>query len=728
MRAKSPSLNYIFPAKKLAGEIMRFILAITGAAATLFSSAHACSCGAQTREAAFRNAGLVFDGVIERIDVAAGGQDEVEDNDYADPGLAAAVSDLVGRAATFRVEREIKGVGEATRVIRYNIETGGNCGMSFETGKRYRVFASATALGWVTGACDFTTELLLAPDARDFRAVAAAEAYAKANPNDPVARWRPDRIRSEIDDEYFIRAYLDSVDIAPEGGLPAVERAFLIAFGQQDFERADAISAIGVAQFGDKADAHLLRAKALREREIFGEALAAAERALSLDPDSLDARDEAERLHLVVNGEAAPGRRDYRELFARTLNARRIAAPRADFSDSAFGEADFSDATLDGARFRRVVAGNIVFDNAKLRNSRFDRAGGARNELASQKRISGFSARFAEADLRGADFTLAMMTAGDFTGADLRGADFTKASLEQATFDGAKLDGARFAGAKFYRARMDGAEVGGADFADASAVNISWRGVDLRRASLKGADLRGGVIDCGTRLPRDFAVAGTGLIPERAVCDRKKQNRDFSGVEWPYFFGAEGFDLRSADFSKGVFEEANFRNANLKGADFSRVSGGAKFEGADLSRASFRGAAVGAAFGAIVDRQKKTYADAILGGADFSGATLEAAGFLSHLNAKPQFAIDLSSANFDGAQLSCAAESLRGDIEDADEFDANPDYEAGAFARRGAFLRRQRDYARAYLAAEGELMRYLAARKPAVKFHESCAVHFERGV
>lgn len=709
---------------RLSGEIMRFVLAALIAAALASADANACSCIQQSREESFRGADLVFDGVIERIDVAAGSWDVDYTDELSDRDLAAAASELIGRAATFRVEREIKGVGETMRVVHYDIEIGGNCGKSFETGKRYRVFAYGSAGRWTTSSCTFTTELLLAAKDRNYRAVTEAEAFAKANPNDPVARWRPDRIRSEIDDEYFYQSYLMRVGVADDDGLAAIGRAFAVAFENEDFDRANAISEKAVERFGGDADAHMMQAKTLREREKVTEALTAAERALSLDPDDLDARDEAERLRFIVKGEATPGRRDYRGLFARKLDARNCVAPRADFSDGAFGEADFAGATLDGARFRRVVATKIFFDKARLKNARFDEAGGYRNELAWRKRVNGFSASFAGADLRGAAFAGANVSGADFTNADLRGADFSKASLEDMTFDGAKLDGARFAGAEFYRTRMDGADVGGADFAGAEAVNISWRGVDLRRAGLEGADVRGGVIDCGTRLPRGFNLGGTGLIPELAFCGNKAQIRDFSSVKWPYFLRLQKFDLGGANFSKGEFKDADFRGAQLKGADFSRSSGSAAFAGANLTGASFRDATIRPRFAAPKD-EKSEFGDTVLEETDFSGAELEAEYFLSGGDDEPAFSPDISTAKFDGAKLSCNADGYEFDIETYDDFVADGDADAGFGLSDPAFLKQERDRALKGLAAEGALVRYLAVRWPTMVFDEACRSYLD---
>lgn len=696
---------------------MRLLMAMAAALAAMGADAVlACSCIGQTREEAFRDADLLFEGVIKTIEVRPGRQDRPSDED--DVGYP-----IVGRVATFHVEREIKGIGEATRAIDYNIETGGNCGMAFEAGKRYRVFAHEYDGRWVTSSCSSTTELLLALDERDYGALAEAKGLAAARPDDPVARWRPDRIRSEIDDEYFYRNYLETVEIAEDADLDRIGVAFNASFDAQDIERAEALARRAVVAFGGEAEASLMLARALRERERLADALAAAERAFALDPDSLEIRDETERLRFLVRGEAAPGRRDYRKLYAKSLDARKCVAPKADFSDSAFEEADFSGASLEGARFNQLVSEKASFNGARLAGARFNRAGVSGN-FARSKSASGFNADFTGADLRRASFARADFTSARFNDADLRDADFSGATIQEAQFAGTQLAGARFSGATFYSTRMDGALLGDADFSGSEAVNISWRGVDMSRSNFNSANLKGGVIDCETKLPRGFVVKGSGLIPEQPACGRKAQNRDFSGLKWPYFLRLQGADLKGANFSGGEFYNAEFQNADLSGADFSGADGDAAFSGADLTGASFRGASLRPRFTAFADYEKRSYGNAKLDRVDFSDAQLGAGVFLSGGGEQFRVTIDLSTAIFDRTHFTCSA-SWRRAFNNYEETRAETslwlkDASADDLARWSAERKRDADEARSYLEAEGALVRFIAAKWPTATFSKEC--------
>lgn len=696
---------------------MRLLATVLAACAALgFDAALACSCGSQTRKEAFKGVDLLFEGIVQAIEVRAGDQDEL--SGWSE--VAADENSIVGRAATFRVEREIKGVGEATRVVDYNIETGGNCGMSFEFGKRYRVYAYEYDGRWITSSCSVTAELLLAPDERNYDALEEAERRARMRPDDLDAQWRVDRIRWEIDDEYFFRTYLLNVAVDDDATLDRFENAFARAFDVNDFERAEALARRAVMGFADESIASLMLAKALREREKLDEALIAAERAHALDPGDIDAQDIAERLRFVVRGETTPGRRDYRVIYAKKLDARKCVAPKADFSDSAFGEADFSDASLIGARFKGVVAEKILFNGAKLPGARFDRAGKG-GEFARSKRVNGFNAEFNAADLRATSFSKAYFSTADFSSADLRDSDFSGATVQAADFTGARLSGARFPGVKFYGTKMDHALLGDADFAGSSAVNISWRGADLRLAGLAGADLAGGIIDCESKLPRGFSMKGSGLIPEKPVCGRKSQSRDFSGVKWPMFLRLQGFDLERADFSDGEFDDGEFQNADLTGADFSETKGYAIFSGADLSGASFRKASMRAKFAPFTDVDGRSFASANLRDTDFSGARMEADTFLSSDGVGIRFDLDLSTAKFAGAHLICEADRHRRQISDLAEFDANPQEPKYGRKNWGVVLKRRADQSVAYLEAEGALIRFIADKWPTATFGPECA-------
>lgn len=703
---------------------MRFLIAAAAMVVAFGAdAARACSCGDGTFKEIFRQTDLVFEGVVTGIEISPGWQDEGK----APEDDGGAVRPIIGRVANFRVERSIKGASEAMHDIAYNIATGGNCGMSFEIGKRYRVFAYEDDGRFSTSDCSPTIELSFALDEDKEGALAEAERLAAANPDDPVAAWRPDAIRSEIAEDAFYEVYLNKVTLGEDADLDRMAAAFDAAIDVLDVSRAEEIARRAAATFPEEALASLMLARALRERDQLDAALVAAEQAFTLDPGDIAVRDEAERLRFLVRGEATPGRRDYRELYAKKLDARNCQAPKADFSGSAFVEADFSGAMLDGARFRRLAADNATFDKASLIGARFDEAG-TRTEFAWEKNISGFKATFIGANLRGSSFRKAEIDAGKFDDADLRDANFTDATIQGTQFKDAQLTGARFGGAEFYSAMFSGSRIGAADFSGARAVNVSWRGADLSRARLNGADLRGGVIDCATKTPRGFSIKGTGLIPETPTCQNEAQNRDFSDVEWPIFLRLGGFDLKGANFSGGVFDSSEFQNADLSGADFSEAKGDANYSGANLTGASFRGASIFGEFGASKTYRQEFFPAATISGADFTEAKITAENFIGEDEKEASFSVagDVADAIFEGAKLGCSS-SMRDEIEQYQRYRADPSQFRNYIEGWGEILRERSELAERYLAVEGGLVRGLAARWPTMIFDENCQAYFSAG-
>lgn len=197
--------------------------------------------------------------------------------------------------------------------------------------------------------------------------------------------------------------------------------------------------------------------------------------------------------------------------------ARATPAAPADFSGKSLEKVDLSRLDLSGAKF----AGANLFA-AKLEDSNLTGADltGANLGLAWVIR-----ANFTRADLSGATVQGLVVASGlqtnpaeapvfagtkfvkarviaRFGGFDLRGADFSGAMLAvdmrnqsmgilRADFSGARLQGANFAGADLGRAWFRFAKLQGARFTGASLQHVDFSGADLTRADLTGADATG---------------------------------------------------------------------------------------------------------------------------------------------------------------------------------------------------------------------------------------------
>jgi uncharacterized protein YjbI with pentapeptide repeats len=490
----------------------------------------------------------------------------------------------------------------------------------------------------------------------------------------------------------------------------------------EDYARADLLSARALERAPESANAFLARAEVLQARESLVEALIAAEEAVRRKPGSKEAIGAAARLRFLVLGEATPGWRDYRNLFARKLSAPNCVAPDVDLSQSAFASADFTSAVLDRAQFISLV-GVVDFSHAKLSGARFDKAG-TRNAVGKRNSVSKFKADFINAILSRATFIGANIDAADFSGADLRDANFTGVTMEGVRFKGARLDGANFSNAQFYTTAFDGSDLGAADFSGAEAVNISWRGVDMSKATFSGADLKGGIVDCATKLPAGVDPEREGLFNIDSSCAASGSRR-YRDMKWPMFLRLRDFDLAGADFSNNVFSNSELDNANLRGANFSGSTGSVSFFGADLTEAKFRGARLQTQFADMKRYDGAVGAAPRLERTDFSGAFLSASDFINDPNVASRFSVELSTAIFDGAELSCKAPFWRKEIGHFEDLGAQAQF--GEAAESHLVLlkgwRQRAELARAALAAERDVVRYLAGRSASIVFDESCAEH-----
>jgi uncharacterized protein YjbI with pentapeptide repeats len=330
------------------------------------------------------------------------------------------------------------------------------------------------------------------------------------------------------------------------------------------------------------------------------------------------------------------------------LGAHTIELSGWDFSRVHFTGADFRGTTLTGLKFGNVE--NARFEGATLRNVD---ASGANLSKAnfSGATISGGS--FAGANLTGAIFSgdppATFRENVDFTGANLELADFTGTSLMpgEVTMGRPKFGTSVDRRTILARARVhtgfldrdwscldcagativfdpafDSDELV-ANFAILTAVNFAGRslaGAQFKSAVLHGAHFANCNLDDATfqgallgasnagGTAADFSGARLGLADF--------SDADLSGV------GFSGASLKGAKFTNALLLTTDFSNAFVADADFiairDRRMQGVSFNNACLVSASFRGTNVTRG-----DSGRPTsFANALLLGADFTGATL----------------------------------------------------------------------------------------------------------
>lgn len=200
-------------------------------------------------------------------------------------------------------------------------------------------------------------------------------------------------------------------------------------------------------------------------------------------------------------------------------------------------------------------------------------------------------------------------------GRDLRGADFTKAVLVKADFKGADLTGAHLSGADFRGAQFSLASLEGADLSFSGLSNASLKHTNLRFSNLKDARLEGADLT-------EADLAGAWL-DRAAMLGAELSRSHFNRAS------ARDTDLTAANLADSSLVGTDFTRAKLYGADLSRTqSKRTRFLEAKLQGVDFR--------------------DAVILGADFRYAFFDGTRGLQLL------AVDLRGAFLAGVDL-CGA-------------------------------------------------------------------------
>ncbi len=214
---------------------------------------------------------------------------------------------------------------------------------------------------------------------------------------------------------------------------------------------------------------------------------------------------------------------------------------RADFSAANAHDAQFERGNFIGSCFKSAKLNNVNFEQANLCGASFLVADLTQANLEGAKfdgadftgaildgvrfsrqclRVANFNrARFVNAAMAGCDCGFLSLPKANFSAATLSGADFTGSSIPQGDFSKAVLFGAKLAEIDWPHANLQGANLTGATFHMGSTrtghVNstIASEGSktgfytdefheqgfkapeEIRKANLRGADLRGAVLD-----------------------------------------------------------------------------------------------------------------------------------------------------------------------------------------------------------------------------------------
>ncbi len=222
-----------------------------------------------------------------------------------------------------------------------------------------------------------------------------------------------------------------------------------------------------------------------------------------------------------------------------------VRATGADFQG-----ADLSHASLEGALLRAAHV-----EGARLRGANCRRADFA-DALFSHPQLDLTDADFAGANLSGSLLDGAVLRVGNFVGAQFSGAKLRKCDLE-----GMRLPSADFSRADLSGARLTGSYIPAARFRGAILAETGLAEIEWERADLRGADLRGSTFHLGS--------SRSGLVGSPIACEGSRtgfytdeiNEQDFKAPDEIRKANLRGADLRGAMIDGVDFYLVDLRNA-----------------------------------------------------------------------------------------------------------------------------------------------------------------------
>jgi uncharacterized protein YjbI with pentapeptide repeats len=232
--------------------------------------------------------------------------------------------------------------------------------------------------------------------------------------------------------------------------------------------------------------------------------------------------------------------------------------------------ADFGGANLDQACLMHANLAFATFTRAQCNGANFARASLDRADLsgvtaqgANFTRALMMGAKLDGADFSGADFTEASLVATRLDRARFRDAVFVGTRLGMCNLEGLDLPQGRFHRADLRDALLTATRIRGGDLREAILRNAGLAEIDWEGADLRGADLRGATFHLGS--------SRSGLVNSPIACEGSRTGfytdeyteQDFRPVEEIRKASLRGADLRGARL-----EHCDFYLVDLRGARY----------------------------------------------------------------------------------------------------------------------------------------------------------------
>ena len=242
-----------------------------------------------------------------------------------------------------------------------------------------------------------------------------------------------------------------------------------------------------------------------------------------------------------------------------------VDASLTSFRGATLRAARLTDARLFGAVLRRADLTSAALGGAVLRGADLR---GARLVDASLRGAFLLRARLEGADLTGADLGASHCRALDLRGVTLDRARFTGSQMQNCRLDGMRIDGACFEDAKLGGAHLTGsvlthAVLRDAVLASAKLADVSWEGADLR-----GANFDSAIFHLGS--------SRSGLVDSVIPSEGSRTGYYTDDYEEQHFKSPEEIrkaNLRGADLRGAAVERADFYLVDLRDARYDAREG-----------------------------------------------------------------------------------------------------------------------------------------------------------
>jgi uncharacterized protein YjbI with pentapeptide repeats len=236
-----------------------------------------------------------------------------------------------------------------------------------------------------------------------------------------------------------------------------------------------------------------------------------------------------------------------------STNLTNAEVKNADLTEGILSKSNLTNTDFSGTTLDRVEMTETTFDNTNLSNTSLAEA------IFLETDFSG--ANFSGADLTGTHFIKPIMDGANFSGAKAESVNFIEASCEKAVFKDADLSNVRFLknanlkGTDFSGAMLDNANLMEADLTDSLFVKASLNNANLMEANFTNADLTAITAKKASFMKADLSDAkmvGANLMEANLKSARLVR----TDLRMANLYGAE--------VMRAVVGDPDFRGANLK--------------------------------------------------------------------------------------------------------------------------------------------------------------------